>query len=149
MEQKRVKQKRYKKISPGSFIIILSIISILGFISIVSSTLFITDISGYIEALWIIILGLGLIIKTSFRKLKSIKKGLDSYNFPHLTNLFIGTTAIIAGILGSPLFNIINPTFHAIRGILAIIAIIVIILETWVIKKELGENVACKEVEKS
>ncbi len=148
MEERKIRKNRYKKISPGSFVIVLSIISILGFISIVSSTLFSTDITGYIESLWIIILGFGLIIKTSFRKLKSIQKGLDSYNFPHLTNIFIGVVAIIAGILGSPLFNIVNPTFHAIRGILAIIAIIVIILETWVIKKELREHVTRKEVEK-
>ncbi|MBS3073537.1 hypothetical protein J4465_01945 [Candidatus Pacearchaeota archaeon] len=145
MTEKKIRANWDKKISSDGFVIILSTISILGFIGIVSSALFNIEISGYIEALWIIILGFGLLIKTSFRKIKSIKKGLSTYNFPHLTNAFIGIVAIITGILGSPLFNIINPTFHAIRGILAIIAIIIIFVETWIIKKEFKQRTNTKK----
>ena len=51
MTEKKIRANWDKKISSDGFVIILSTISILGFIGIVSSALFNIEISGYIEAL--------------------------------------------------------------------------------------------------
>ena len=51
----------------------------------------------------------------------------------NLTTIIIGLIAIIAGIFSFPLIKIINPSFLAIKGIISIIAIAVIIIQTWII----------------
>src|SRR3989338_7204233 len=101
MNNKKIINKKSEKIFEDrkvkvshKFIIALSIVSILGFIGIVSETLFAKNISTYIESLWMI---------------------------------------IIAGILSSPYINFQNPSFLAIKGIVSIIAILVIIIQTWII----------------
>lgn len=110
----------------------LAIVSILGFVSIISYTLFNKDISMYVESLWMFIIGTGLIAEASWKKLKTLDKGLNSNNFTHLTTIIIGIIAIIAGILSFPSINIQNPSFLAIKGIISIIAIIFIIIQTWI-----------------
>ena len=45
-----------------AFVNILAILSVLGFISIISYTLFDKNIEQYVEALWLGILGFGFII---------------------------------------------------------------------------------------
>jgi len=123
------------KITSDTFIVVLALISILGFIGIISETIFYYDLNGLIESLWILILGIGLLIETKFERIKSIKRGLNSENFPHLTNLLIGIVAILAGIFSLPIFKINSPSFPAIRGILSLMAVIIIVIETWVIKR--------------
>lgn len=125
---------RETKIST-SFINILAILSILGFTSIISYTLFNKNITQYVETLWLTILGLGFIIESDPIKLfHSIRNNLSQRNFTATTTLIIGTLAIIAGILSLPQINIQNPAFLAIKGIMSIIAIIFIIIQTWVLK---------------
>ncbi len=125
---------RETKIST-SFINILAILSILGFTSIISYTLFNKNITQYVETLWLTILGLGFIIESAPIKLfHSIRNNLSQRNFTATTTLIIGTLAIIAGILSLPQINIQNPAFLAIKGIMSIIAIIFIIIQTWVLK---------------
>lgn len=116
------------------FILALAIVSIIGFVGIVSETLFERDISFYVEALWLIIIGIGFILEVRFRKLKSISKGINSNNFTNMTTLVIGGVAIIAGIFSFPFFRIDSPGFLAVKGIVALIAIITIFIETWVVK---------------
>jgi len=123
------------RITSKTFVVVLSLISILGFIGIISETIFYYDLNGLVESLWILILGIGLLIETKFERIKSIKRGLNNENFPHLTNLLVGVVAVLAGIFSMPIFKINNPSFPAIRGILSVIAIIVIVIETWVIKR--------------
>ncbi|MEM2956068.1 MAG: hypothetical protein QW041_00625 [Candidatus Pacearchaeota archaeon] len=129
-------KKEQKKSSPRTFVIALALISIIGFIGIISETMFNYNMKTIVESSWIIILGISILIKTKLSRLKSLKEGLSSTNFPYLTNLIIGLIAVISGILSSPFFKITNPAFHAIRGIISIIAIAVIIIETWIVKKE-------------
>jgi len=136
MKKEGEKKGNNGKIEPKTFVIVLSLISILGFIGIISETIFDYDMNGFIESVWIIILGLGLLIETKFTKLKSIRNGLTSDNMPQLTNLLIGAVAVLAGIFSLPTFKITNPVFHSLRGLLSLIAIVIIITETWVIKKE-------------
>lgn len=127
-------KERKVKVS-HKFITILSIVSILGFAGIVSRSLFNFDLINYIEASWMILLGAGLIFEAKIKKLKNIsKKGLSQNNFTHLITIIIGGIAIIAGIFSFPGIRIINPAFIAIKGIVSIIAIIIIAVQTWVIE---------------
>jgi hypothetical protein len=50
--------------------------------------------------------------------------------------LIVGGIAVIAGILSLPQINIQNPAFLAVKGIISILAIIFIILQTWVAEKD-------------
>jgi hypothetical protein len=119
-----------------SFVIALSVVSIIGFLSIVLETLFYVKINNYIETLWLITLGVGLILETSLKKLKKIKTcGLTPEILGELTMLIVGGIAVIAGFLSLPQINIQNPAFLAVKGIISILAIIFIILQTWITEK--------------
>ena len=96
------KVKKHIKIS-HRFISVLSVVSILGFIGIVTENLFNLNLHYYIESLWMVIVGLGLIWEARIKKLKEIsKKGLNSNNFTNLITSIIGVIALIAGIFSFP-----------------------------------------------
>jgi len=120
-----------------SFVIALSVVSIIGFLSIVLESLFYVKINNYIETLWLITLGIGLILEISLRKLKKVKtEGLTPEVLGELTMLIVGSFAVIAGFLSLPQINIQNPSFLAIKGIISILAILFIILQTWITKEK-------------
>ena len=111
-----VKSKKRAKAS-RNFVVALSIVSIIGFFSIVMSSLFYIDISKYIDTLWLMTLGLGLILETSIREIKKIKKiGMTPEILGEITMLIVGGMAIIAGILSLPQINIQNPSFLAVSS---------------------------------
>ena len=131
-----VVKKGDKKRASRNFVIALSIVSMIGFLSIVLESLFYLDVSNYIETFWMVALGLGLILETSIKELKSIKrKGLTSDYLGKITMVVVGSLAIIAGILSLPQLNIQNASFLAVKGIIGILAIVFIILQTWVTKQ--------------
>jgi len=117
----------------AKFITILSIVSIIGFIGIVTQNLFDLSLELYVESLWIFIIGLGFIFETNFKKIKTLKNGVTANNFAYLTTFVVGVVAILAGILSFPAIRVMSPGFMAIKGIISIIAILVIIIQTWVI----------------
>ena len=118
-----------------AFVGILAIISILGFTSIVSYSFFNINTQAYIETLWLIILGLGFIIEASPVKLfHRIRNRLEERNFTATTTLIIGILAVISGTLSVPQIDIQNPAFLAIKGIISMIAIIFIVIQTWIVK---------------
>ncbi|PIN89040.1 hypothetical protein COU60_05185 [Candidatus Pacearchaeota archaeon CG10_big_fil_rev_8_21_14_0_10_34_76] len=117
------------------FVFILALISIAGFISIISRTLFNYNLDYYITSIWFLIVGIGFLIEGQPTKLKNIRQeGLTPSNFTRITTIIIGFMSILAGILGSPQINITSAGFLAVEGIIAIIAIIIIIVQTWVVK---------------
>jgi len=125
-------EERKVKIS-SRFVTTLAIVSILGFVGIVSQTLFEFDMGHYIESFWMFIIGIGMMIEAKIGKLKTISQGITSNNFTHLTTIIIGILAILAGIFSFPAIRIETPAFLAIKGIVSIIAIMVIILQTWIV----------------
>lgn len=134
-EKQKIKERRKRSKTSRNFVIALSIVSIIGFVSIILESLFYIDISGYIDTLWLLTLGLGLILETSLRELRSIeRKGLSSEYLGKITMIVVGSLAIIAGALSIPQVNIQNPSFLAVKGIISILAIVFIILQTWVAK---------------
>jgi hypothetical protein len=125
---------RETKIS-NAFVNILVILSILGFTSIISYTLLDKDITRYVETLWLIILGIGFIVEANPNQLfHSIKNKLKQENFTATTTLIIGILAVITGILSLPQINIQNSAFLALKGIMSIIAVIFIIIQTWILE---------------
>ena len=117
------------------FVSILAVVSILGFAAIVSSTLFDFDLNEYVDSLLMLIVGLGLVIEGQITRLRQIKEeGLTPTNFTHLVTVIIGVIAICAGIFSFPGIRFEHPTFLAVKGILSIIAIIFIIIQTWIIE---------------
>jgi hypothetical protein len=138
LAKKKVKLDAGKKKSNASrkFVIALSIVSIIGFLSIMLDSLFYVNVENYITAAWLLTLGLGLILETSMKKIRSIKKiGLTPEILGDLTMIIVGSIAIIAGILSIPQINVQNPSFLAVKGIISILAIIFIILQTWVAER--------------
>ena len=127
--------EKWKSKLSHKFIMILAVVSILGFAGIVSETIFNKNINLHVQALWMIAIGAGMITEAQIKSLKKIKgEGLTPNNFAHLTTAIIGVITILAGVFSFPNFNIVNPSFHAIRGIISIIAIVVIITQTWFIE---------------
>ncbi len=115
------------------FVIVLSIVSILGFVGIISKTLFFVNIDHYIESSWFLIMGIGFIIEgRPLRLFKKIEKELNQSTFSSMTTLIVGLLATIVGILTFLQLN--NSAFQAMQGLISIIAIVFIAVETWVIK---------------
>lgn len=137
--QKNIKQKddkgKRKSRASHTFVIALSVVSIIGFFSIMAESLFGFTIDPYVESLWLVTLGLGLILETSIKELKRIKEaGLSSEMLGKITMIVVGLIAVVAAILSLPQINIISPTFLAVKGIISILAIILIIVQTWISK---------------
>jgi len=133
----KIKKPNLKSRASRNFVIALSVVSIIGFLSIMSESLFNFSFTGYIESLWLLTLGSGLILETSIKKFKRVKSlGLTSDMLGKVTMIVVGFIAVVAAILSIPQINIQSPTFLAIKGIISILAIIFIIIQTWVSKKE-------------
>lgn len=133
------KETPSKKKSKASrnFVIAMSLVSIVGFISIMLKSLFNINADAYIGTAWLITLGLGLVLETSFQKVKNVKhEGLTPEILGELTMFIVGSIAVIAGVLSLPQIGIQNASFLAVKGIISILGIIFIILQTWVTEEE-------------
>jgi len=130
-------QKKKKPRASRNFVIALSVVSIIGFLSIMTESLFDFSFVEYIESLWLLTLGIGLVLETSIKEMAEIrKKGLTSEMLGKITMIVVGAIAIIAAVLSIPQISIQNSTFLAVKGIISILAIIFIIIQTWISKEE-------------
>ena len=130
-----IKPEKWKSKLSHKFVMILAVVSILGFAGIVSETIFNKDISMHIHSLWLIVIGVGMILEAQIKSLWKLREqGLTPNNFTHLITLVIGIITILAGTFSFPIFGIINPSFHAVRGVISIVAIIVIVVQTWLVE---------------
>ncbi|HLC73308.1 hypothetical protein J4416_01775 [Candidatus Pacearchaeota archaeon] len=128
-------ERKTKITASDKFVTVLALVSIIGFAGIVSYTLFEVNINSYLEPIWMTIIGIGFIIEGQFGTLKRIREeGLNPTNFTHLITLIIGVMAIISGIFSIPQIRIETTGFLAMKGILALVAIVVIIVQTWLVK---------------
>jgi len=116
------------------FIFALSIVSILGFIGIISQGFFEFDLTFYVEAFLMFIIGAAMIAEAKVKKLLTLTKGFNSSNFTSLVTTIIGLVAVVSGILSFPPIRFENVVFFAVKGILSVIAIVIIIVQTWIIK---------------
>lgn len=133
---KSKKGGRKVKVS-NEFVIALALVSIFGFVGIASESLFDYDLNFYVEASLMIVIGIGLIIEGQVKQLKMINvEGLTPENFTHLITVIIGAIAVISGLLSIPPIRLENQGFLAVKGILSIIAIIIIIVQTWIVERK-------------
>jgi hypothetical protein len=117
------------------FIGVLAIISIIGFLEIVFSSLFNVNLSEYSSFFWLITMGIGFFVIARPGKLyNKVKESFTELAFYRLITLIIGAFAIIAGFLSLPQFGMEHPVFLAIKGVISIIAIIFIAIQTWAMK---------------
>lgn len=134
MSIKKVAQQK-RKVSTR-FAGVLAVISITGFLEIILTRFFGISINSYSAFLWLIIMGVGFILVSQPKSLyKTSQKKFDETSFSRLTTLVLGIIAIIAAVLSLPFININHPILSASMGIISIIAIIFIIVQTWVIKE--------------
>ncbi len=145
--KKEVKQKITKKIKkePGPkkkisrvsshFVYILAIVSIIGFLGIIVDSFFEVNIDAYVSFLWLIVMGIGFILISKPKDLyEGTRVGFDETKVSRLTAFIIGILAIVAGVLSIPQINIQHPVFLAIKGVVSIISIIFIVIQTWIIQ---------------
>lgn len=116
------------------FIIALSIFSILGFLDVLLRSVFGWSLNGYMDFLLMMILGIALFLDSNMNTLKSLNGGLTQENFTHLIVAIIAGIAILSGVFSLPQLFIDHHMFLSIKGIVALIAIIVIIVQTWFTK---------------
>jgi len=129
--KKQVKKKKEKRKIAIGFASILAIVSIIGFLDITLTSFFEFSFQSYMSFFWLCLMGVGFIIISKPKRLIRQKKD-DSVT--DITALVVGVLAIIAGVLSLPFLAISHPVFFAIKGVISIIAIIFIALETWVVK---------------
>lgn len=132
MKKKKTQKKQSKEKRKLSlkFASILAIVSIVGFLQITTNSLFQFSFEPYSDFLWLTIVGIGFLVMSKPKELT--KKKDEPIN--EITALVIGVIAVVAGILSLPFLNVVHPLFLSIKGVIAIIAIVFIILETWFIK---------------
>lgn len=123
--------KGYRK-----FLFFLIMIDLAWFLSVVADNLLGFSMGEYGEFAWTFLFGLGLVVVSNVKRLKKIgKQGFKAENFASLITFVIGCLALITSVLSLPFINIVSPILSSVKGILALIAIIYVALEAWVIKE--------------
>jgi hypothetical protein len=112
------------------FAMALAVVSIIGFLEIMAGSFFGFNFGNYIEFLWLTVLGTGFILQSKPHILMKKRKD-ETVN--SIASLVLGAMAVIAGLLSLPFIGIIHPVFLATKGVISLIAIIFIVLETWVL----------------
>jgi putative Mn2+ efflux pump MntP len=124
-----------KKISK-IFVNTLALISILGFVSVISESMFNYSIDHYVRPLWLIIMGVGFLVESNpIELIHQIKNRLDEANFNRITTLVIGIFALASGVLTLPIFNINHFIFSSMMSLVSFVSILFIIIETWILKQ--------------
>jgi len=130
MKKRKRKTNGQVKIS-RRLVTALSILSIIGFAGVISKNIFSFDLDFYTEAALLIVIGIGLVVEARIKKLKSIPRGLTSNNLTHLTTIIVGIIAILVGLFTIPPIRWESPVFLAVKGIISVIAIVIIFIQTW------------------
>lgn len=127
-----------KKTSKNSltFISVLAVVSIMGFLSIISESWFEFKLVPYVESLVLLAMGIGFILESEPKFLLRNRNGINRRNFGRITTFVIGALAMLAGVLSFPYINIQHFVFLSIKGLISFIAIIFILIETWFIKNK-------------
>jgi peptidoglycan/LPS O-acetylase OafA/YrhL len=122
-----------KKLTP-TFAYSLATISILGFISIIGNTWFNwTFLDKYTAGLIFLILGGGLIIESQIKRWRYMRQnGISNEELTHIVTGIVGLLSVVVGLM--ELVAVTSIKFEAIKGLVASIAVVVIAIETWLVK---------------
>lgn len=126
--KKKVQVKNY-------FVYVLAIVSILGFTGIISQSWFNFEMGPYLDALILLVLGVGVILESEPKSLFNKRAKVNNRNFSRLTTFIIGAIALLAGFLSLPFIGLEHYVFLSVKGVVAFIAIIFIAAQTWLLKE--------------
>lgn len=123
-----------------NFMIYLAIVSIIGFVLEITLDIFQVDLSAWFRGLMFIIIGAGIIAVGNVQAIRShLKDGrLIGREIADIFTVIIGIFAVLVGIVALPI-DFLNkldvPAFDGIRALVAFLAIVMIIIQTWFIKR--------------
>jgi hypothetical protein len=132
------KRRRKKVLGRTVLVNTLAIVSILGFLGVISIGIFDINIDIGVSNAILIVFGVGLaVIGNIFGISEYMKKGLNRREIGLIVTAIIGLLAIITGILGFVEQTVIPVSRLAtIRGIIALIAVVIIVLQTWIVRRK-------------
>jgi hypothetical protein len=113
------------------------LIDLVWFFTVVADYLLGMKTSVYFDFFWVLLFAMGLLIISDVNKIWNIRhEGWHSENFANLITFVIGILAIITAFASLPSIHKSSPVFTAIKGILALIAIFYVVIETWLVKRK-------------
>lgn len=137
LEEDLIEEKEETRKVSNRFVNFMTVVSLIGFTGIAMKSLFERDFTIYVEVLWLVFLGLGLLIESDLKELFSMKEtGVTSDKFSKLVTAVVGALAIFTGIVSLPSINWTTPAMMAIKGVIAVVAIIFILVEKVVSKRD-------------
>ena len=108
----------------------LSVISILGFTTILIQTSTSVDISQWVNSMLFFLIGLSLFVSGGYKLIFSyFKGGLTVGEMNRIVTVVVGVASMFVGILTTPILDINYEVFTGIKIIISIIAIMVITFE--------------------
>lgn len=126
-------KKEKRKVSTH-FAAILALISLFGFLNIVLESFLDFSITNYFDSMLLLMVGIGFLMAARPRDLyEGAKKQFTETYLSRLTTLVIGVIAIISAILTLPQIDIAHDSLEMVKAIISIVAIIFILLQTWVL----------------
>lgn len=117
------------KLKNISFTRWLSIVSIIGFVSILVGALFNYDFQGWQSGLLFMIIGLALFVQGGSKFFAYFKNGLTPSEINRMVTVIVGVASFITGVLILPVFGFEILILNGIKAIIAVIAIAVITIE--------------------
>lgn len=109
----------------------LGIVSIIGFVSILITSLTGFDFGAYADSLLFLIIGFALFLTGGAKFFYYFKNGLTASEINRIVTVAVGVASMVVGILIAPFIGIFAPVVDAVKIIIAVIAIIVISLEVY------------------
>jgi len=114
------------------FMTYLAIVSILGFGAILVDSVSGVDISGYVNSLLFIIIGIALVIAGGFTLFFSyFKNGLTTREINKIVTIVVGSASVVTGVLIAPFFDFNIVVIEGFKAIISLIAILTIAVEAF------------------
>jgi len=121
------------------FVSFLAIVSILSFLTVVLKGLIGVDIDPYVQGLIFVVIGIGLAIIGNIMSIVNyLEEGLNSSEIAHILTVVVGLFSILVGLFMMPvkfLANVNIPAMDGIKVVVATLAIVLIAIQAWFIRK--------------
>lgn len=127
--------ENHKRKKTVKFSGILAIISIIGFVNIISESLFQYSILKYFDSAWLFLVGIGFFFAARPKNLyEGSKRYFTETSFARLVSMTIGILSIVSAILSIPQINFEHHVLDTTKSIISFIAIIFILFQSWVLE---------------
>ncbi len=127
-----VSKKKFRDKTTTGFDTALTFYSLFGFLAIVLIWLFAFDITEWAIPVLMVSAGIAFLYDGNIRRILADRK-IESNEIAGFVTVVIGALAIIVGILSIPLFEIQSATLIVVTGIIALISIVTIVIQRWII----------------